>query len=100
MNKRAIAILLVGLNLTLLAALILAAWRPPTAQAQPVPLAENYLMVAAEIRDGADALYVFDLAKRRMHVFVPNVDQNNRRLSYEQFRDLERDFRPAGGGKP
>jgi len=97
MNKRTIAILLVGLNLTLLAALILAAWKPPAALAQPVPLASNYLMVAAEIRDGADALYVFDLAQRRMHVFVPNMDQNNRRLVYEGFRDMARDFRPGGG---
>jgi len=97
MNKRTLTTLLVGLNLTMLAALILAAWRPPVAVAQPVPLASNYLMVAAEIRDGSDALYVFDLAKRRMHVFVPNVDQNNRRLVYEGFRDLERDFRPGGG---
>ena len=96
MNKRASVLLLAGLNLLLLTVLILAAWRPPVAQAQAVPLAANYLMVAGEIRDGADALYVFDLAKRRMHVFVPNVDQNNRRVVYNGFRDLERDFRPGG----
>lgn len=96
MNKRASVLLLAGFNLLLLTVLILAAWRPPVAQAQAVPLAANYLMVAGEIRDGADALYVFDLAKRRMHVFVPNVDQNNRRVVYNGFRDLERDFRPGG----
>ena len=96
MNKRASVLLLAGLNLLLLTVLILAAWRPPVARAQAVPLAANYLMVAGEIRDGADALYVFDLAKRRMHVFVPNVDQNNRRVVYNGFRDLERDFRPGG----
>ena len=97
MTKRGAIVLLIGINLTLLAILLLAAWRPPAAMAQAVPLGSNYLMVAGEVRDAADALYVFDLSKRRMHVFAPNVDQNNRRINYVGFRDLERDFRPGGG---
>jgi hypothetical protein len=95
MSKRAVIVLLAGANLLLLAVLIIGSWRLPAAHAQAVPLNSNYLMVAGEIRDGADALYVFDLSRRRMHVFVPNVDQNNRRIVYRGARDLERDFRPA-----
>ena len=95
MSKRGIIVLLVGLNLLLLAVLILGSWKLPSAYAQAVPLNSNYLMVAGEIRDGTDGLYVFDLSKRRMHVFVPNVDQNNRRIIYRGARDLERDFRPG-----
>ncbi len=93
MRKRAILVLLLGVNLLLLATLILSSWRLPAAQAQAVPMASNYLMVAGEIRDGSDALYVVDLSRRRLHVFIPNQDQNNRRIIYRHYRDLERDFR-------
>lgn len=96
MTKRAIVVFLVGVNLILLATLILAGWRLPSAYAQGVPMASNYLMVAGEIRDGTDALYVVDLEQRRLHVFVPNNDQNNRRVVHRRFRDLEQDFRQGG----
>lgn len=93
MTKRALIVLLIGLNLVLLATLILAAWRPPAANAQPAPLGQNYLMVAGEINDGVDGLYMVDLSQRRLHVFVPNRDINNRRIFHMGFRDLQRDFR-------
>jgi hypothetical protein len=93
MSKRALVVLLAGVNLLLLAVLILAGYRLPAAYAQPAPLGQNYLMVAGEIHDGVDGLYVLDLAQRRMFVFIPNRDQNNRRVTLEAFRDLQRDFR-------
>lgn len=96
MTKRSVIVLLVGLNLILLATLVLTSWRLPAAYAQAAPLGQNYAMVAGEIRSGVDALYILDLPRRRMHVFVPNRDQNNRRLLYEGSRDFQRDFR---GGK-
>ena len=61
MTKKSIIILLVGLNLVLLATLILTSWKLPAAYAQAAPLGQNYVMVAGEIRDGVDALYVIDL---------------------------------------
>lgn len=93
MTKRAAIILLAGVNLVLLATLVLVSWSPPAAYAQATPLAQNYLMVAGEINDGVDALYIIDLANRRMHVFQPNRDQNNRKVFHVGFRDLQRDFR-------
>ena len=96
MTKRAIVVLLVGVNLILLGTLILASWRLPAAHAQGVPMASNYLMVAGEIRDGTDALYVVDLQQRRLHIFVPNNDMNNRRIVHRGFRSLEQDFRAGG----
>lgn len=93
MTKRSFIILLAGFNFILLATLLLASWRLPAAYAQAAPLGQNYAMVAGEIRDGVDALYILDLPRRRMHVFVPNRDQNNRRLIYQGSRDLQRDFR-------
>jgi hypothetical protein len=96
MTKRAIIVLLVGLNLVLLATLIIGNYRLPAAYAQATPLAQNYLMVTGEIRDGVDALYIVDLASRRMHAFVPNRDQMNRRIFHVGYRDLQKEFR---GGK-
>lgn len=96
MTKRALIVLLVGLNLTLAAVLILNVGSPPAAYAQAAPLGQNYAIVAGEIRDGVDALYVLDLQVRRLHVFIPTRDQNNRQLIHVGFRDLQRDFR---GGK-
>lgn len=93
MTKQAIVVLLVGVNLLLAATLILSASHPSAAYAQVAPLGQNYVMVAAEIRDGNDALYVIDLAHRRMHVFVPNRDQTNRRLFHAGWRDLQKEFR-------
>jgi hypothetical protein len=93
MTKRAIIVLLVGVNLLLAATLILSTYRPSAAYAQAAPLGQNYLMVAGELRDGWDGLYIVDLAQRRMHVFVPNRDQNDRRLFHAGWRDLQKDFR-------
>ena len=93
MNKRTLIVILTGLNLLLLAAVVLVAFPPPKAHAQAAPLGQNYAMVAGEIRDGVDALYLIDLPRRRLHVLVPNRDLNNRRMIYAGGRDLQRDFR-------
>ncbi len=96
MTKRALIVLLAAVNLILLSSLLIVLGEP-RAHAQAAPLGQNYAMVCGEIRDGMDALYLIDLSRRRMHVFVPNRDQNNRRLLISaQIRDLQRDFR---GGK-
>jgi hypothetical protein len=98
MSKRAIIVLLTGANLLLLAVLILANYRLPAAYAQAAPLAQNYLMVAGEIRDSQDALYVIDLASRRLHAFVTNRAQNDRRIFHAGVRDLQREFRAGKVG--
>ncbi len=93
MNRHAVVVLLVAVNLVLLASLILLNGSPPTAFAQVAPLGQNYAMVAAEIRHNLDGLYVLDLAQRRLHLFIPNRDQINRRAVYIGYRDLQKDFR-------
>jgi hypothetical protein len=93
MTKRALIVLLVGVNLVLLATLILATWHLPAANAQPAPLGQNYVMVSGKINDQSDALYVVDVSQRRLHAFIPNRDINNRRMFYAGYRDLQRDFR-------
>lgn len=93
MTKKSVIVLLVGLNLILLATLVLTSWRLPAAYAQAAPLGQNFAMVAGEIRDGVDALYVIDLSQRRMHVFIPNRNQAAKTLIYSGYRDLEKEFR-------
>ena len=96
MTKRSLIILLVGFNLALLAALILISVAPPAAHAQAAPMGQNFAMVTAQFRNGVDGLYVLDLTTRRLHLFIPSRDANNRRALYVGYRDLVKDFR---GGK-
>ena len=93
MTKRGIIVLLIAINFMLLSTLILMRWDPPSAYAQGVPLAHNYLMVTAEVRDNNDGLYVLDLSQRRLYVFIANRDVNDRGLFLAGARDLMRDFR-------
>jgi len=82
---------LICLNLILGTALIIAAAPLPTARAQATGLAGNYMMVAGEVRDEFDGLYVIDMRSRIMHAFY--YDIGTKQLRYADSRDLERDFR-------
>lgn len=93
MTKQSLLVLLVGVNLVLLATLVLWTWELPEARAQTAPLGQNYVMVAGQIRTGVDALYVIDLAQRRMHVFLPNRNQASRTVFHGGWRDLQKEFR-------
>ncbi len=91
MTKSTVISVLVCLNLVLLTAVGLAAYSLPAAAAQGTGLSGNYAIVAGEIRDEYDALYVIDLRTRTLHAFY--WDQGRRELVYSDWRDLERDFR-------
>lgn len=91
MKKNFLVSLLVCLNMVLLTGMILASYSPPAANAQTVGLAGNYLMVAGEIQDGYDAMYLIDLRNQTLHAFY--YDRGPNKLAYGQYRDLRRDFR-------
>ena len=91
MRKRTWIALLVSVNLVLLSGLLLTAYSPPAAYAQGTGLAGNYLIVSGEIQDQLDALYMIDLRARTLHAFY--YDKSDKKLSYSDFRYLERDFR-------
>lgn len=93
MNKHSLLVLLAGVNLLLLAAILLVAWDLPQAQAQPVGGGQNYLVCTGAISTGVDVLYVIDVTHRRLHAFVPNRDLANRRMFHAGVRDLAKDFR-------
>jgi hypothetical protein len=91
MSKTTCLSLLVCVNLILLTAIVLCSYSPPAAYAQGTSLAGDYLVVAGEIQDQHDALYLIDLRNRLLHVLY--FDRGTRRLRYAASRDLELDFR-------
>lgn len=91
MSKNLLLAGLVCLNLILLTILCIANYRLPEAVAQGTGLAGNYMIVAGEIQDEYDALYLLDLRARSLHAFY--WDKGRRQLVYSDWRDLERDFR-------
>lgn len=91
MTKRAWVVLLIGVNLTLLTTLVVSAWDLPRANAQAAPLASNFVMVAGQIQNNHDGLYIIDLSSRRLYVF--EVDRTSKQLVQLDVRDLQQDFR-------
>lgn len=91
MKKPIVLGLLVCLNAALLGGIVLSTLTPRAAYAQATGLAGNYLMVAGEVRDQFDALYIMDLRARVLHGLI--FDRGTNRLEYADSRDLERDFR-------
>jgi len=89
--KRTLVAILVCVNLALLTAVCLAAYTLPSAIAQDTGLSGNYLVVAGEIQDEHDALYVLDRRERTLHAFY--WDMARRQLVYADWRDLDRDIR-------
>ena len=87
-TKRSIIVALVGINLFLLAALILSSYSPPAAYAQRVGGAWNYIAVSCEVDESYDALYLVD---RRLHAFVPSQTQDGS-IEYVGSRSLKGDF--------
>jgi hypothetical protein len=91
MRKHTWLSLLLCLNLILLTALVLCAYSPPAAYAQGTSLAGDYMVVAGEVQDQHDALYIIDLRNRLLHVLY--FERGTKRLRYAATRDLEQDFR-------
>jgi hypothetical protein len=93
-SKRMLIVMLAGVNLLLLAGLILSITRMPAAYAQDAGRPGDFVMATAEV-DGRDAdiLYLLDVPKHRLHAFLTQGPQS-RRLDYIGFRSLDRDFEP------
>lgn len=90
-TKRSIVVALVGINLFLLAALILSSYSLPAAYAQRAGYAANYVTVTCEVDESYDVFYLVDLPTRRLHAFAPSREAQGR-LEYMGSRDLHSDF--------
>jgi hypothetical protein len=95
MSKRSVLVLLVGLNLVLLGALILSVYSPPAAYAQAPGRSGDYLLVSGRVQAAYDAVYLFDLRNRLLHVFRAGPGQPINVFPVDT-RDLSRDFRRGG----
>ncbi len=95
MRKNTWLSLLLCLNLVLLTGIVLVTYSPPTAYAQGTSLAGDYMVVAGEIQDQHDALYIIDVRNRILHVLY--YDRGRKALRYAGARDLEQDFRHNRG---
>ena len=88
--RKGLIVLLVCVNVGLLAAL-LAGTGVPRAEAQVVGGGRDYLMMTGHIADDRDALWVLDLARRRLAAF--RFDSKKNRLLPYRGRELKEDFR-------
>jgi len=97
MNKRTLIVMLTGLNLFLLACLLLTSWSPPQALAQdPATPTSTYLLVAAEADMFNDAVYLLDVQNDRLYLFrstYPYMVNKPLVIKWIDTRDLKRDFR-------
>ncbi len=91
-SKRSLIVALVGLNLVLLAAVILSSYELPPAHAQGVGAGGNYITLTCEADQSYDVLYVIDLPNRTMHAYLPGR-QLDGKLTYMGYRNLEQDCR-------
>ena len=93
MNKKSIIVGLVGLNLLLLAGLILASYDPPAANAQVRGgRAGDFLMATIQIHEDYDAVAIINVPLGAMHIFVPRETKTGAKLVWTDSRNLNRDF--------
>ncbi|MCH8251892.1 MAG: hypothetical protein IID36_05505 [Planctomycetes bacterium] len=91
LTKRSVIVGLVGLNLLLLAGLVLGSYSLPAAYAQAAGRAGEFLCVTCGVTgQDYDVLYVLDLPERKLHAFIPTIPSG--KLEYATQRDLKKDF--------
>jgi len=90
-TKRSIIVALAGINLFLLAALLLSSYSLPAAYAQRAGNSDNYIAVTCEVDESFDVYYVLDLPTRWLHAFAPSREAKGA-LEYLGSRNLESDF--------
>jgi hypothetical protein len=91
LSKRSLIVGLVGVNLMLLAALILTAFPPPAAYAQAPGRAGDFVMTSCMVHTDFDVLFVIDRPGSMLHCFTPVPNQPGK-VQYVTSRNLLRDF--------
>ncbi len=87
--KRAIIVGLLCLNVGLLVWLVSVAGTP-TAKAQVLGGGNDYMLLTGEVAGGFDALYMLDLASRKIRVL--RFDKTTKRMVSVGLLDLKREF--------
>lgn len=92
MTKATCLTVLICLNLALLTGLVFATTSPPIANAQAATgLSKNYMIVTGEVQNEYDAVYLVDMATKKLYAFT--WDRGRRQLKLVSGRELRRDFR-------
>ena len=92
LTKRSIIAALLGANLLLAGALILASQPTPLAQAQGAARSRGFVSVTAKASGQSyDMLYVLDVPGRKLHGYFPASGRGGR-LKKTAARDLAQDF--------
>ena len=91
-RKRTLVTALAGLNLLLLAGLILASYEPPAAYAQGRGRPGDYVMATCQVHSDYDVLAVINAQKGLMFIYLPRETRNGAKLVAAGFRNLNRDF--------
>ncbi len=102
MHKDAWLVFLVGLNLTLLAALLLSVYEPPAAFAQEAGNDSGFILVSAEAELDNEATYLLDVRNNRLHAFrttFPHLPGQPVAVGHVAYRELRADFDIRGRRK-
>ena len=92
--KHAVLGLLVVVNLVLAGALLATVVSPRAAFAQPPGGDGSFIAITANVRSNFDGVYVLDINKRTLLLFVPRPGAVGKtQLDLIAARDLKRDFR-------
>jgi hypothetical protein len=91
-RQHQIIVALTGLNLLLLAGLILSSYSPPAAYAQGRGRPGDFVMATCEIHEDYDALAVINIQIGAMFVWVPRETRAGIRLAPTASRNLNIDF--------
>lgn len=92
-TRHSLIVLLVGLNLFLLALLLIGSYSLPSAYAQSGGRAGDFALVTAKVAGQSyDVVFILDRPSRKLHALYPGGGQKGR-LTPAQFRDLVKDFR-------
>ena len=95
MTRRVVIVLMAGLNLLLLAVLLLGSYSPPAAFAQAMARGGEFILISARAEQSNDAIYLLDLRTRQLHTFrspFPRTGGDPIRIAHVNTRDLVRDF--------
>ncbi len=92
LRKRSLIVALTGLNLLLLAGLVIFSYTPQAAYAQRRGRAGDFLITTVKVHEDFDALAIINIQEGALHVFMPKTADKTVKMVPTHSRDLLRDF--------
>ena len=92
-RKRSLIVALFGLNLLLLAGLVLSSYELPAAHAQGRGRPGDYLMATCQVHEDYEALAIVNIQQGGMFIWIPRESNKVMKLVPTGARNLSMDFR-------